>query len=146
MPNLEDLTLHPCDTTGEVKSLLVFNFYNYQVLAWLDGGWEGNALSEEEPDFIVCSASGDGEDMLVIGVAMDQEDAILTCKVFKGKCKIIFSNGHFQCIAMLNCFSAEGVTWNNPSHKEHDRLGAAGGEVECARGEGGVSHDVDSLC
>ena len=66
------------------------NFYNHQVLAWLDGGWEGNALSEEEPDFIVCSASGDGEDMLVIGVAMEQEDAILTCKVFKGKCKIFF--------------------------------------------------------
>ena len=72
------------------KKFFAVNFYNYQVLAWLDGGWEGNALSEEEPDFIVCSASGDGEDMLVIGVAMEQEDAILTCKVFKGKCKIIF--------------------------------------------------------
>ena len=60
--------------------------------------------------------------------------------------KSFFVNGHFQCIATLNCFSAEGVTWNNPSHKEHERLGAAGGEVECARGEGGVSHDVDSLC
>ena len=71
------------------------------MLAWQDGGWEsqeGNALIDEQPEFVVCSsasrwlqplfniiivclASEDEDVTLIIGVAMEQEDALLTCKV-----------------------------------------------------------------
>ena len=59
------------------------------MLAWQDGGWErkeGNARVYEKPEFLVCSsANEDEDDTLIIGTAMEQEDALLTCKVILGE-------------------------------------------------------------
>ena len=43
----------------------------------------------------------------------------------------------------LECHA--GSTRDKPSHQERDWIGAIGGEVEGARRQGGLSHDVDSL-
>ena len=55
-----------------------------QILAWQDGGWErkeGNTGVYEKPEFLVCSDNEDEDDTLIIGTAMEQEDALVTCKV-----------------------------------------------------------------
>ena len=55
-----------------------------QVLAWLDGGWEKDSeiiKYEEEKEFLVCSSNEDGDNILILGTPMEQEDALITCQV-----------------------------------------------------------------
>ena len=57
-----------------------------QVLAWKDGGWEKDSeIIEdiEEQEFLVCSSNEDGDNILILGTRMEQEDALITCQVIK---------------------------------------------------------------
>ena len=57
-----------------------------QVLAWNDGGWEKdseNIEDQEEQEFLVCSANEEGDNILILGTPMEQENALITCKVKK---------------------------------------------------------------
>ena len=57
-----------------------------QVLAWNDGGWEKDSEDIEdfeEKEFLVCSSNEDGDNILILGTPMEQEDALITCQVEK---------------------------------------------------------------
>ena len=85
--NLEDLTSRPCDTQGEVGRICKDEYLPcVQVLAWNDGGWEKDSEDIEdfeEKEFLVCSSNEDGDNILILGTPMEQEDALITCQVKK---------------------------------------------------------------
>ena len=61
-------------------------FTSLQVLAWRDGGWEKDSEiieDKEEKEFLVCSSNEDGDNILILGTPMEQEDALITCQVKK---------------------------------------------------------------
>ena len=83
--NLEHLTSRPCDNQGEVNRISKDqNLLRLQVLAWRDGGWEKDSEiieDKEEKEFLVCSSNEDGDNILILGTPMEQEDALITCQV-----------------------------------------------------------------
>ena len=59
-------------------------YQRVQVLAWNDGGWEKDSEDIEdfeEKEFLVCSSNEDGDNILILGTPMEQEDALITCQV-----------------------------------------------------------------
>ena len=61
-------------------------YQRVQVLAWNDGGWEKDSEDIEdfeEKEFLVCSSNEDGDNILILGTPMEQEDALITCQVEK---------------------------------------------------------------
>ena len=72
-------------------------YQRVQVLAWNDGGWEKDSEDIEdfeEKEFLVCSSNEDGDNILILGTPMEQEDALITCQVEKISRQMSWGKSH----------------------------------------------------